>query len=185
MTLQTLRSTGIAIITLLALALTGCATMKVSSHVERGAEFTHYRSWEWAPADAQPTGDPRLDNSPFFQDRLRGAVEHEMTRKGYVRSTLAGPPDLLLHYHVNFSKTYEVTGGERSGSCYGNCEPEAYAYEQGNLVVDVVDSRTEKVVWRGWVLDNMEGVIDRQDVMEREVDAAIAKMFELFPRTRG
>ena len=84
MTLPTLRSTRIAVVTLLALALTGCATMKVSSHVERGAEFTHYRTWAWAPADEQPTGDPRLDNNPFFQDRLRGAVEHEMTRKGYV-----------------------------------------------------------------------------------------------------
>jgi hypothetical protein len=184
MTLPTFRSTRITVVTLLALAFTGCATMKVSSHVERGAEFAHYRTWAWAPADAQPTGDPRLDNNPFFQDRLRGAVEHEMTRKGYVRSTLAGPADLLLHYHVNFSKTYEVTGASaRSGSCYGNCEPEAYAYEQGTLVVDVVDSRTEKVVWRGWVLDNMEGVINRQDVMEREVDAAVAKMFELFPTT--
>jgi uncharacterized protein DUF4136 len=177
------RATHVAVVMLLAVVLSGCATMKVNSHVERGAEFTHYRTWAWASAAAQPTGDPRLDSNPFFEDRLRGAVEHEMTRKGYIRSALAGPPDLLLHYHVNFSKTYEVTGGARSGSCYRNCEPEAYAYEQGTLVVDVVDSRTEKVVWRGWVLDNMEGVIDRQNVMEAEVDAAVAKMFERFPST--
>jgi hypothetical protein len=184
MTLQTLRSTGIAILTLLALALTGCATMKGSSHVERGAEFTRYRTWAWVTAEAQPTGDPRLDNNSFFQDRLRAAVDHEMTRKGYVRSSLAGPPDLLVHYHVTFSKTYEVAGGEGlSGSCSTNCEPEAYAYEQGTMVVDVVDSLTEKTVWRGWVWDNMEGVIDRQEMMEHEVDAAIAKIFELFPRT--
>jgi hypothetical protein len=181
MTFPTLRS--IAVVTLLGLALASCATMKTSSHVTRGTEFTHYRTWAWAPADAQQTGDPRLDNNPFFQDRLRGAVEHEMTRKGYIRSTLAGSPDLRVHYHANFSKTFEITGGARSGSCYGNCEPEAYAYEQGTLVIDVVDARTETVVWRGWMLDNMEGVIDRQDVMEREIDTAVAKMFELFPTT--
>lgn len=177
--------TRIAVVTLLALLLTGCATITAGSHLERGAEFTHYHSWVWAPVDAQPTGDPRLDNNPFFQERLLAAVEHEMTRKGYVRSTLAGPPDLRVHYHVNFSKTFEVTGGARGGSCSGNCEPEAYAYEQGTLIIDVVDSRTEKVVWRGWVRDNMEGVVDRQDAMEHEVDAAVAKMFELFPRTQG
>jgi hypothetical protein len=56
-----------------------------------------------------------------------------------------------------------------------------YAYEQGTLVIDVVDAWTDKMVWRGWVRDNMEGVIDRQDAMESEVDAAIGKMFELFP----
>lgn len=185
MTLPTLRSTAIAVVTGLGLALAGCATMKGASYVERGAQFTHYRTWAWAPADARPTGDPRLDNNPFFQDRLRGAVEHEMTRRGYVRSTLAEPPDLRLHYHTNFTKTFEITqGGARSGSCYGDCEPEAYAYEQGTLVIDVVDARTEKPVWRGWVVDNMEGVVDRQDLMEREVDAAVAKMFELFPTTQ-
>jgi hypothetical protein len=176
------RLPGIALAFLLTLASAGCATMKGNSYVERGAEFTHYRVWEWAPAEPVPTGDPRLDNNPFFQDYLRNAVDQQMTRKGYVRSTLAGQPDLRVHYHVNFSKTYEVTGGARIiGSCDRDCEPEAYAYELGTLVVDVVDSRTAKPVWRGWVRDNMEGVIDRQDAMEAEVDAAVAKMFELFP----
>jgi len=181
MTLPMHRSPGMVLAILLTLAAAGCATMKGSSYVERGAEFTHYRLWEWAAAEQVATGDPRLDNNRFFQDYLRNAVEQEMTRKGYVRSTLAGQPDLRLHYHVNFSKTYEVTGGARIGSCYRDCEPEAYAYELGTLVVDAVDSRTAKPVWRGWVRDNMEGVIDRQDAMEAEIDAAVAKMFELFP----
>ena len=181
MTLQMRRLPGMALAFLLTLTSAGCATMKGNSYVEHGAEFTHYRLWEWAPAEQVPTGDPRLDNNPFFQDRLRGAVEHAMTRKGYVRSTPAGQPDLLLHYHVNFSRTYEVTGGSRIGSCDRDCKPDAYAYELGSLVVDAVDSRTAKAVWRGWVRDNMEGVIDRQDAMEAEVDAAVARIFERFP----
>jgi hypothetical protein len=181
MTLQMRRMPGLALAFLLTLTSAGCATMKGNSYVERGAEFTHYRLWEWAPAEQVPTGDPRLDSNPFFQDRLRGAVEHAMTSKGYVRSALAGQPDLLLRYHVNFSKTYEVTGGSRIGSCYRDCEPDAYAYELGTVVVEAVDSRTAKAVWRGWVRDNMEGVIDRQDAMEAEVDAAVATMFERFP----
>src|SRR5262245_38565891 len=63
---------------LVALAMPACATMNVSSHIEHGAEFTHYRTWDWGPADALPTGDPRLDNNPFFQDHLLGAVEKQM-----------------------------------------------------------------------------------------------------------
>jgi hypothetical protein len=164
------------------LALTGCATLNVSSHVERRADFTHYRTWEWAPDAAVPTGDARLDNSPFFQNRLRGAVEHQMTAKGYVRSTLAGSPDLLVHYHANFSKTFAVTDNRTGiGSCYRDCEPDAYAYEQGTLVIDVVDARTEALVWRGWSRDNMEGAIDNQSRMEQELDAAVGGMFERFP----
>jgi uncharacterized protein DUF4136 len=169
------------VVALLALS-TGCATMNVGSSVVRGADLKHYRTWEWAAEAAEPTGDARLDNSPFFQNHVRGAVEHQLTGKGYVRSTLAGSPDLLVHYHANFSKTFEVThGGAATGSCYRDCEPEAYAYEQGTLVIDVIDARTEAAVWRGWSRDNMEGAIDNQGRMEQEIDAAVAGMFKQFP----
>jgi hypothetical protein len=178
----TIRFIATVIATSTALALASCATLKVSSHVERGAEFTHYRTWDWVSDAAEPTGDPRLDSNPFFQDDVRRAVEHELTRKGYVRSTLAGPADLLVHYHANFNKTFEMSGGARAGSCHGDdCQPEAYAYEQGTLVIDVVDARTEKVVWRGWSRDNMDGVIDSQGLMGRQIDRAVAAMFGAFP----
>jgi uncharacterized protein DUF4136 len=166
------------------LTSTGCATMQVNSHVQPGTDFTRYRTWEWAADAAVPTGDPRLDNSPFFQNRLRGAVEHQMTAKRYVRSTLAGSPDLLVRYHANFSKTFEVTDNRTGiGSCYRDCEPDAYAYEQGTLVIDIVEARTEALVWRGWSRDNMEGAIDNQSRMEQEIDAVVGAMFERFPGT--
>ncbi len=49
----------LATLILSALALAGCATMNVSSHVERGVNFAQYRTFDWGPADALPTGDPR------------------------------------------------------------------------------------------------------------------------------
>ena len=59
-----------------ALALTGCATtMNVSAYVGRGVNFSQYRTYDWGPADALPTGDPRLDNNGFFIDLLEGAIE--------------------------------------------------------------------------------------------------------------
>ncbi len=37
------------------------------------------------------------------------------------------------------------------GYCYGNCEPRVVDFEQGTLVIDLVDARTKKVVRRGVV----------------------------------
>jgi hypothetical protein len=129
-------------IPLLAALLAGCATMTAGSRVERGAQFTHYHTWEWAPGDERPTGDPRLDNNPFFEMHLRSAVERQLAVKGFVRTPLAAPPDLRARYHVNFSKRVEMSGGATSaGACSGNCEPDAYAYEQGTLMVDLMDAR--------------------------------------------
>jgi len=170
---------------LLALATTGCATMRVAAHVERNVNFSQFRTWNWGVPDGLPTGDPRLDNNPMFELQLRSAVEHQLAGKGYVRTPLAGPPDLRARYHVNFSRTVEIAGGAASpGSCSRDCEPDAYAYQLGTLAVDLVDARTNKVVWSGWSRDNMEGVIDNQDRMEREIDRVVAAMFERIPSAR-
>jgi hypothetical protein len=116
---------------------------------------------------------------------LRSAVERQLAVKGFVRTPLAAPPDLRARYHVNFSKRVEMSGGATSaGACSGNCEPDAYAYEQGTLMVDLMDARTNKVVWSGWSRDNVEGIINNQHRMERAIDRAVAAMFERFPNVR-
>jgi hypothetical protein len=183
MTPRALRAKTFVAVTAMASLLAGCApVLKTGSHVERGARFTHYRTWEWAPAQPAPTGDARLDSNPMFVESLRAAVEHQLARQGYVRTALAGPPDLSVRYHVAFSKTFEVTGGApATGSCSGNCEPEAYAYEQGTLVVDLVDVRTSTLAWRGWSRDNMDGVIDKQNSMDDAIVRIVAAMFEHLP----
>ena len=180
-----LRSGRLAVVALSALALAGCATMNVSSHVERGVDFAQYRTYDWGPADALPTGDPRLDNNPFFKDHLEGAVEKQLAIRKFERfeRLASGTPDLLIHYHANISQRFEVNGVDRSrGYCYEDCEPKVYEYEQGTIVVDVVDARTNRVIWRGWAQQDMAGVIDNQDRMERQITQAVTRMMERFPR---
>jgi hypothetical protein len=59
-------------LSMVALALAGCATLRVNSYVEeRGADFARYRSYAWAEREAFSTGDPRLDNNRFFSQPSR------------------------------------------------------------------------------------------------------------------
>ena len=177
-----LRPLRLAAVAAAALALSGCATMNVSSHIERGVDFAQYRTWDWGPADALPTGDPRLDNNPFFNDYFQGAVEKQLAARKF-ENTKSGTPDLRVHYHANISQRFEVNGVDRSrGYCYENCEPQVYEYEAGTIVLDVVDTHTNKVVWRGWAQQDISGVIDNQDRLERMVTEAARRMLELFPR---
>jgi len=175
------RPVTLAIAAFAALALTGCATMNVSSHIDRGVDFAQFRTWDWGPADALPTGDPRLDNNPFFKDYLAGAVEKEMTRQHYDHVT-TGTPDLLVHYHANISKTFDVNGVDmRNGYCYDDCQPKVIEYMQGTIVRDVVSTRTNRVVWRGWSQESMEGVIDNQDRLRDEITKGVTKMMKEMP----
>lgn len=164
-----------------ALAATGCMTMNVATHLDRAADFTQFKTWDWGPADQLPTGDPRLDNNPFFHDYLQGAVEQELGRRGYQRATRGEWPDLLLHYHANVNQRFQVN--EPDANCSpGNCEANVIEYEQGTIVLDIVNARSDKLVWRGWAQDSLQGIIDNQDRMETHIEEAVTKMMAAFPR---
>jgi hypothetical protein len=173
-------------ITATALALTACATMRVSSHVERGLDFSQYRTFDWGPADSLPIGDPRLDQDPFFQDQVEGAIEKQMAARGFERSGVSGEPDVRIHYHASIDRRIDVDEADRRrGYCYGtDCRPRVVNYEAGTLVVDIVDARTNRVIWRGWAQDSVDGVLGNRDRLVRQIDEGVTRMFSRLPRAR-
>ena len=177
--LRIVRSAALAVF---ALALTACATtMSVSSHVERGLDFTRYRTWDWGPADTLPTGDPRLDAGPFFKDHVQGAVEKGLAARVLV-SPPSGAPDLLIHYHASINQRINVSGTDTShGYCYEDCNQGLVEYEAGTLVIDIVDAKTNRVIWRGWAQDSVEDMLDNQDRMAEKIDEAVTRMLAGLP----
>jgi hypothetical protein len=156
--------------------------MSVSSHVERGLDVAQYRTYDWGPADALPTGDPRLDNNPFFHDYFQGAVEKELKARGFELAEW-GTPDLLLHYHANVQQRFAI-GGTDSDSpyCSGpDCQGPVTDYEAGTFVLDMVDGYTNKLVWRGWAQSSVGPVINNQNRMRDHVAEAVARMMRLYP----
>jgi hypothetical protein len=167
-----------------ALALASCAsTMSVSSHVDHTANFMSYRTYSWGPADALPTGDPRLDKDPFFKDQFQGAVEKQLALKGLALIT-SGNPDLLVHYHANISEKLDVSGIDLPKAyCIGEgCQADVALYDAGTLVLDIVDAKTNKLIWRGWAQDAMKKMLDDQNEMAREIKQAVPRMVDQFPK---
>jgi hypothetical protein len=168
------------------IALTACATLRVSSHVERGLDFTRYRTFDWGPADALPAGDPRLDNDRFFEDRLEGAIEKQMAARGYARAAEGTVPDVRIHYHAVVARRFDVDEADRrSGFCTGEgCLPGIVDYQQGTLIVDVIDTQTNRLVWRGWAQGGVDGVLGNRDRLARRIDDSVGGMFVQLPAAR-
>ena len=162
-----------------ALTLAGCAATNVSSYLARNADLTRYHTYGWAPADRFETGDPRLDNNPFFQERVQTAVEKQLATRGFEKVT-AGTSELVLHYHANVKQQISPSSADQK---YGYCdECTLYLYDAGTLVIDFVDARTNKLVWRGWAEGSIEGAIDNQRWMEEKIDRAVAVILTKLPR---
>jgi hypothetical protein len=176
---MTLTRLTLAAATLSALTVTACATMQVSSYVERGMDVTRYRTYQWAPADVQAIGDPRLDNNEFFRDRIQAQVDRRLGDRGFEKTT-AAVPDLLVHYHASVAQEINPNGVDQPNIACEDCEP--YVYEAGTIVVDLVDADTSRLVWRGWAEGSIDGAIDDQTFMEHRIDEAVARIMERLPR---
>jgi hypothetical protein len=160
-------------------ALAGCATLTVSSHVERSADFSGYHAFAWGAPDALPTGDPRLDANADFRDHVEGAIEKQLSTRG-LRQADPQSADVLVHYHANVAQRIDVDAADRQyGYSSGNARPGVVEFEQGTLVVDLIDARTMRLIWRGWAQDSIN--VNDRDRINRQVDEGVTRMFERFP----
>jgi hypothetical protein len=169
---------------LFALTASACATMNISSHVRPDVDIATYKTFDWGPADGLPTGDPRLDQDPFFQDHVQGAIEKEMGTRGFVRAADGENADLLLHYHAVIQQRLDVNQLDREwGYCYDDgCTARVVEYEEGTLVLDVVDRATNRVIWRGWAQKAVQPMLASRDEMSKQLQQAVKGMFARFPR---
>jgi hypothetical protein len=158
--------------------LTACA-IAVGSYADRTKDLSAYRTYAWGPADTAGTGDPRLDNNRFFDERIRQQVEARLSARGFEK-TEAAAPDLLVHYHASFSQKIDVRELDSSYAS-GIVEHDPVVYDAGTIFIDLVDARARTLVWRGWAEGTMDGVVDDQALMEARVDDAVMRILQRLP----
>ena len=56
------------------------------------------------------------------------------------------------------------------------------AFNAGNI--DVIDTHTNRLIWRGWAQDSVEGVLGNRNRLKRKIDEGVTRMFERLPRAR-
>ena len=155
-----------------------CAAINIGSFVERGYDLWMVGTFEWAPAEHLSTGDPRLDNNEVFQRHVKAAIERELTGRGLERVE-GGMADVVVHYHASVTQRVDAGGlDERYVEC-DDCRPSVF--DAGTLTIDFVDAGTNKLVWRGWAERSISGVLERQEVMEQEVNLAVEKILARLP----
>jgi hypothetical protein len=159
--------------------------MRVSSHVD-SRHFTDYRTYDWGPSDALPAGDPRFERNPYFQDHVQGAIERHMAAKGFERAATGAEPDVRLHFHAVIDRRMDVNLVDYlSGYCDRNdCAAGVSEYDEGTLVIDLIDVQTNRLVWRGWAQDNVEGLFDNPDRLAHRTEEAVRQIFTRLPSAR-
>jgi hypothetical protein len=164
-----------------------CSGIKVDSDYDPSADFTQLRTWSWLP-DAGKSGDPRLDNA-LLDSRIRAAVKSELDAKGYTLAT-SGTPDFQVAYHVSVEGKLDVDTVYHGGGGYGRAgyrrggwgyaETRVREYDEGTLLIDVLQSGSGALLWRGSGVATVREE-STPEKRTRRINAAVKKILERFP----
>jgi hypothetical protein len=181
---------------LLAATLGGCASMEINSDYDPVASFSGLRTYAWMPGPQKKTGDLRIDN-PLLDARVRQAVDRQLEANGYVKQ----PPersDFLIGYQAAVEKKLDVYtvdhyygyppgwGSTRGYGAWGGTIPEThvYEYDEGSLILDIVNPQTRKLIWRGSAQAEVNRSASPEKRQER-IEEAVRRMLERFPPQPG
>jgi hypothetical protein len=161
---------GISLLSLAAAAtLIGCASTQVSTDWDRNAQFTSYHTYAWMETPRMQA----MQQATLFDRRLRAAVENQLSQKGMQKADATGDADLLIVYQAGVQDKLDV-----QSSGYFGRRVDVREYQQGMLVIDVVDAKTKSLVWRA----TAKSEVGDADPSSEKIGKAVQKMFASFPR---
>jgi Domain of unknown function (DUF4136) len=162
-------SVGIAI-----LFASASFAQQVKTDYARGTDFSRYKTYSW-----QKVQTP----DPLWVNRIKEAVNGAMTAKGLTPVDSGGDLSLVA---IEMTKTQQSLntfyngfgGGWRWGGGFGDSTTTVDNYKVGTLVVDLFDTNTKDLVWRGSSSDTLS---DKSDKNIKNLDKGVQKMFDHFP----
>jgi len=170
-----------AIITCLTLVLGACAgKMAIQSDLDPAASLDSYGTYAWSRL-GRVSGDVRV--TPALNRQIRDDIDRHLADKGYSRVT--SNADFSVMYQVTIEgETIVQTLDWYSGSNFKEtvATPRATArnYEEGTLIIDVMEGQTERLIWRGTATAEVRQRVSLEDRSDR-VAEAVQKVLAEFP----
>lgn len=174
----------------LALVLAGCApSIRVSHDYDPSADYSGYRTWSWLAQPVPEVIDPRVHND-LVDERVRRVVERALASKGYQKLD-PGQGDFGVRYHAaiegkvsvqTINDTYGYGPGWGPGPARG-ATTQTYVREwnEGTLVLDVVDGKSRKLVWRASAQAEVSAEPPPPEERDETLKQAVDDMLADFP----
>ncbi len=175
-------------IVVLAAALAGCSSLKVNTEYDPTAPYPSYKTYAWVQTPPGPEQAPAIRN-PIVREQVVAAVDRELATKGFARVSADANPDLLVSAHGWAQSRVEVTnyGYSYGGAyAYGPYRPipvaggaDIHTYTDGTMLLDFVDAKAKKLVWRGTASDTFSS--PDLTAVKRSVDEAVRQLVASYP----
>ena len=166
------------------LFFTGCSTIKVETDYDPGFSFNNVSTYAIAHKS-------REDANTLTDERIINAIHTQFEAKGYTKAKRSDA-DLLVVFHTDVkNKTrivqdYQYVGISpyRYGYGYGGMTAvpttRAYNYDEGKLLIDILNAKDKKIIWRGIATDSLKSY-DTPQERTQYINKVMESIFKTLP----
>jgi uncharacterized protein DUF4136 len=151
---------------------------EVKTDYDRGANFAQYKTYSWEQVKTK---------DPLDVDRIKNAVNAALTAKGWTQVEPGGDVSVVAIQMTQDQQTlntfYDGFGGgwgwrRFGGGGLGEATTTTETYKVGTLVVDLFDTKTKTLIWRGSASDTLSNNSNKNI---ENLNKGVEKMFKQFP----
>jgi acylphosphatase len=154
------------------MAVRAALAMEAKYDFDHHVDFSQYKTYSWAKVEMP---------SPLWNDRVKDAVDQALSGKGWTKVPTDGDVSIVAvgttHEKQTLRTFYDGFDGWIWGG-FGDAVTYMDHYKVGTLIIDMFDTKTKKLIWRGWAMDTLAGDSEKN---QKKLDKAVKKLFEKFP----
>ena len=154
------------------------SAQQVKTDYDRSANFSQYKTYSWEHVKTKDALDV---------DRIKSAVNATLAAKGWTQVDSGGDVSIVAVEMTRDQQTlntfYNGFGGgwgwrRFGGGGFGNPTTTTETYKVGTVVVDLFDTKTKELIWRGTSSDTLSNNSDKNI---KNLNKGVEKMFKQFP----
>ena len=154
------------------------SAQQVKTDYDRAANFAQYKTFSWEQVKTK---------DPLDVDRIKSAVNAVLSAKGWTQVDSGGDVSIVVMEMTSNQQTlntfYDGFGGgwgwrRFGGGGLGEATTTTETYKVGTVVVDLFDTKTKQLIWRGAATDTLSNNSDKNI---KNLDKGVDKMFKHFP----
>ena len=153
------------------------SAQQVKTDYDRSANFGQYKTYSWEQVKTKDA---------LNVDRVKSAVNAALAAKGWSQVDSGGDVSIIAvettQEQQSLNTFYDGFGGgwgwRRFGGGFGEATTTTDTYKVGTLVVDLFETKTKQLLWRGTSSDTLSNNSDKNI---KNLDKGVEKMFKHFP----
>lgn len=176
------------------LGLGACnTTPRVRYDYDAKANLANYQHFVWEQAETDATAGGPAFNNPLNEQRLRDAVQEELSKRGITPAADSKSADCYVTIAIGSRQAVDTERSRvRFGFGFGTWQPgfgssvfisddPGYNYREGRITIDLYDAATRKALWHASVEQDLTYLT--KENAEKRINQVVAAMFAKYPGT--